>query len=545
MTAPTTDRPPTERSVAGNSATVAGWTVISRATGFLRVVAIAAVLGPTYFGNAFQGMNLLPNAAYELLAGGLISAIIVPALITRLDRRDAAAVERIAGGFLGSVLVLFGAAAVILIAAGPLVPRLLMAGVTDPEALRLQQRLGWLLLVLVVPQLLCYGIVGTAAAVQNAHGRFALAASAPVIENVGVVVTVVSSAVVFGTGLDLEQVTTAHVVWLGAGATTSVLLHAGVQWWGAWRCGVRLVPRAGWRDPDVRQLAKVARPSLGIASLLGIRYLGILVVAGSVPGGVVAFTMAVNFFNLPVALGAKPVAAAILPALSRLVRRGLAQFRDEFARGMGLAFLVTVPAAVGLVLLAPAIARAAAYGEMSDATGVRLIALSLAFVGLGVIGETAFVVSTPASYALGDARRPLVATLVRTVVTLPGMVLSLVLLDGPWVLAGLGAALTVGDLAAGGLLWRGLVSRMPAATHSAVRSLGRCLLAALVALVPVAAALEVLEVPLAGQLLHVATLTLAGLTAAVIYLVAQWALGAPELHAPFARRARASGRTPC
>jgi putative peptidoglycan lipid II flippase len=545
MTAPTTGRAPVERSVAGNSATVAGWTVISRATGFLRVVAIAAVLGPTYFGNAFQGMNLLPNAAYELLAGGLISAIIVPAMVVRLDRRDPGAVERLAGGFLGALLVVFSAAALLLVAAGPLVPRLLMAGVTDPEALRLQQRLGWLLLVLVVPQLLCYGVVGTAAAVQNAHGRFALAAAAPVIENLGVVVTVLVSAVMFGSGLDLQQVTTAQVVWLGAGATLSVLVHAGVQWWGAWRCGVRLVPRAGWRDPDVRQLAKVARPSLGIASLLGLRYLGILVVAGSVPGGVVAFTMAVNFFNLPVALGAKPVAAALLPALSRQVRRGLASFREELTRGLGLAFLVTVPAAVGLVLLAPPIARAAAFGEMAGATGVQLITISLAFVGLGVLGETAFIVSTPASYALGDARRPLMATLVRTAVTLPGMVLSLVLLDGPWILAGLGTALSLGDLAAGGLLWRWLVARMPAATESAARSLGRSLLSALLALVPVAAVLGVFEVTVAGQFAHVATLVVAGLIAATVYLTAQWALGAPELHALLDRRTRASGRTPC
>jgi putative peptidoglycan lipid II flippase len=47
--------------IAGDSVAVAGWTMISRITGFGRFVAIAAVLGPTFFGNLFEATNLLPN----------------------------------------------------------------------------------------------------------------------------------------------------------------------------------------------------------------------------------------------------------------------------------------------------------------------------------------------------------------------------------------------------------------------------------------------------------------------------------------------------
>ncbi|HKY16748.1 MAG TPA: lipid II flippase MurJ, partial [Microthrixaceae bacterium] len=305
-------RSPGHDTLTTDTATVAGWTVVSRATGFLRVVTIAAVLGPTYFGNTFQALNLLPNLTYELLAGGLISALLVPALVRRGVSGDRSEVARFASGFLGTALVLFGLVAIMLVLIGPLVLRMFGLGVRDQAALELQRNAGWLLLALVMPQLPLYGVVGTAAAVQNARGRFAFPAGAPVIENVGVVITLLVSAIAFGTGRDLDEVSSSQVLVLGLGSTISVAVHAGVQWWGARRCGITLIPRAGWRDPEVRSLARLARPSLGIAALIGVRYLALVVVASSVRGGVVAFTMAINFFNLPIALGAKPVATALL-----------------------------------------------------------------------------------------------------------------------------------------------------------------------------------------------------------------------------------------
>jgi putative peptidoglycan lipid II flippase len=471
-------------TVAANSASVALWTAVSRVTGFARVVTIAAVLGPTYFGNLFQSVNLLPNAAFELLAGSLLASLLVPAIVHAIDARDPETAGRIAGGFLGVLCVLFGVVVLLFWLASPLIARLLVVGVDDAGAIALQERSGWLLLALVAPQVVCYGIVGTGAAAQNACGRFALAAGAPLVENVGVIFTLLLSAVWFGTGRDLSEVSTAQVLLLGVGATASVLAHAAVQWWGAYRAGVTLRPRAGWRDPDVRAMSRVARPSAGMAALMGLRYLAILVVAGSVPGGVVAFTMAVNLFNLPVALGARPVAAALLPRLSRLALQGRERlFRDEWAQGLGLAFFVCAPAAVAYLALCRPLAGAAAFGEMATNEGVQLITVSVASVGLGLLGEAAFIMGMAASFARRDAASPLRAMALRMAVSIPGMAAALLFADGLAVLAVLGISLTVGDLVAGGVLSRQLVRALPAGL-STVRPLLRSLGAALIMVVP-------------------------------------------------------------
>ena len=72
----------TPEGAVGDSLSVATWTTISRVTGVLRGVVVAAVLGATYFANTYQFTNSLPNLIfYGLLAGSLFSSLLAPALV--------------------------------------------------------------------------------------------------------------------------------------------------------------------------------------------------------------------------------------------------------------------------------------------------------------------------------------------------------------------------------------------------------------------------------------------------------------------------------
>ena len=161
-----------------------------------------------------------------------------------------------------------------------------------------------------------------------------------------------------------------------------------------------LVPAAGWRHPEVREVLRLARPSAGYAALNGGR-LGVLLLAtAAVPGGVVAFETAMNFSHTAVALGARPVSQAILPHLSRFHhRRDTNTFTDEYRRGLVLVAFIAVPAAIALLALPMAIAEGIAFGEMANVTGVALLTGSLASIAGSVIGEGVIVIGTHAAYA--------------------------------------------------------------------------------------------------------------------------------------------------
>jgi len=469
---------------AGTSTAVAAWTMVSRVTGFARIALIAAVLGPTYVGSLFVAINFLPNLALQLLAGSLIGSLLIPALTPSIHRGDRRETDAMASGFLGTGLVAFSAVAVLAIVAAPVILGVLTIGVGDREVASDQLRSGWLLMALTMPQLPLYGVAIIGAAVMNAHGRFRLAAAAPVAENIGVIATMLAVALVYGTGSDIGSIPTGELLLLGLGSTGAVVLHAGVMLWGARRAGPRMHPRRGWRIPAVRALLRRLTASFGQSGLTSLRFFALLTVANTVPGGVVAFRLVLNFLYLPVQVGAGPVTLTMLPTLSRLHQEGQFQrFRDECTRAVALVCFLTLPAAVAYLVLAGPLAEAMSFGEMAGSSGPGLVAACLAGVALAAVAESAFQLFTSASYARGDARSPFLATAVGTGVTLACLPLAVALDDREALLA-IGLALSAGAACSAAFLRRRLDARLPPPQQPATPSVLRTLAASAVMAAP-------------------------------------------------------------
>lgn len=325
-------------AAAGDSITVASWTMVSRVTGVARIVVIGAILGPTFFGNTYQFTNSLPNLVYYgFLAGSLFSSLLVPALVHHIDAGDRRASERVAGGFMGMTLAVLVLAVPLAVIFGPLALKLAAIGSGHAVLGAAQARVGRLLIILFIPQIFCYGVVGSATAVMNSHRRFALAAGAPAIENLGTIAVLLVTGFIYGTGTRLTNVPTGEILLLGIGSTVAVAAHASVQWWGARRSGVTLVPRRGWRDPEVRVVVRRALPSLAQAGLVALQVFTLLAISNRLPGGVIAFQIGLNFYYLAIAIGATPVALSLLPRLARMhVEGDTAAFRDTLVRGFVL-----------------------------------------------------------------------------------------------------------------------------------------------------------------------------------------------------------------
>jgi capsular exopolysaccharide synthesis family protein len=429
-------------SAAGDSLTVAAGTMVSRITGLARFAVVGAVLGPTYAGNTYQFTNSMPNLVYYgFLAGALFPSLLIPALVRHIDAGDRRATERVAGGFLGVMLVALLAVSPAAVILGPLA--LKTAALGGPHAVSAAEvSVGRLLIVMVLPQMFLYSVVGSAAAVMNAHRRFALAASAPAVENLGTIAVLLVTGAVYGTGRSITDLPAGEVLLLGLGSTAAVTLHASVQWWGARRAGVALLPRLGWRDTEVLAVARRGVPALAQAGLEAFQVLVLLVAANRLPGGIVAFQIAMSFYFLSTALGTTPVALSLMPRLSRMHLDGdTTAFRDTLVRGLALGFFVTIPTGVGYLVLAVPFARAISFGRMDSALGVAMVAGALAALAAAVIAQTAFMIATYASYARKDTRSPLRSMVMQTVVCLSLVSLSL-LVHGPAVLVVLGLAVS-------------------------------------------------------------------------------------------------------
>jgi putative peptidoglycan lipid II flippase len=528
----TARREPASEPWIRNSMTGSVWTVVSRTTGLVQSVAVATVLGATYLGNTYQAINSLPNIVYyQLLAGSLFASILVPPIVERIDSGDRAGAEALARGFYGTLLAIGAIACVLLAFAGPAILRVFTLGVADPAAAVLERRIGLLFLLMFIPQIVCYLTAGTSGAVMNANGRFALAAGAPALENAGMITTLVLVGVIFGTGTALADVTTGQVLLLGLGTTASVALHATATWLGASRSGIRLVPVLGWRDPHVRTVLRKAFTTLGYTGLAALQTVAYLVMANRLEGGLVAFQLGLNFFFLPIAIVAWPVARSMLPHLSRLsdARTGdqPPAFWLELTRAIRLASFATLPMAVGYAVLAMPIARAISLGQLEADGGAPLVAMTLATLSLAVVGETWFIIGAHAFYARGDVRSPLRSMMVRT--TVVAVLLAATLATRQPMLVGLlGLVLATGTVVGSINLWSKL--RRGAPGHLPWRDLRGTAVACAVMAVPSASIATLLTRWIGGtELGQIGVVLGAATIGAVTYVVVQAMMGAPEV----------------
>ncbi|HEX4901867.1 MAG TPA: lipid II flippase MurJ [Acidimicrobiales bacterium] len=394
------------RDLARSTATQTVLTGISRLTGFVRVVVVAAVLGTTFLGNTYQSANTVPNIVFELFAAGALQAVLVPALVARFDRGDDEGAERLAGSVLGLTLAVLGVLVVVGAAASPLLMRGLVSGVEDASIRADQVSLGTVFLLIFLPQILVYDVGLVATAVLHAKGRFGLPAFAPAVNNV-----VVCAA--YGTfwwlrrdegpGLDLDGL---EIAVLAGGTSLGVVAFCALPIAGARRSGFRFRPNLDRSDPALRALARQGGWAALFLAMTQVLLGAVLVLGNPVEGGIVGYQVAFTFFLLPHALFALPVLNTLFPEAARRAQAGdLAGVARTVERGVRAIGFFVLPVAAALVALAGPLTSVALFGETGEA-GAELVRLTLVGFAPGLIGYGLFYFLTRISYALDDTRSP-------------------------------------------------------------------------------------------------------------------------------------------
>ncbi len=471
MSSGATTKTRTDGSLIGDSAAGATWTLISRITGFGRVLLLGAVFGPSYLGNLFQLANQLPWITFELAVGALLHALIIPALVEPLSAGRLEDAQRLAGGFLTVVMAAFAVITIAVMAASWLVAGLLASPIDDAAQRADYVRLGVPLLLLTAPQLVGYGIAITGQAVQQAMGSFALPAAASIIENVVVIATLIVFAVLAGGDVTLDTVAMEHIILLGVGSSLGVIAHAAVQLYGVRRLGFRLRPNNNWRSSQMASIWRQAKPSSATAALNGLRYLVLFVSCNAVPGGVVALQFALNMLNLPVALVSKPIAYALLPRLAlQFKNRDMTSMAETYMRSVGMAALVAVPAAIATLSLGWFAGPGFAVGQMANGDGPALLMAVLTGIAGAVLGEGLFQLLTSATFAMDDARSTFHGYAVRFAITVALALVASASTSGVTRVFAIVVAMSLGDLIASVALHLRIARSLPGAPYHLKRS---------------------------------------------------------------------------
>lgn len=441
MTAPERER----GSLARGAAAIAVATAVSRVTGFLRVVAVAAAMGTTFLANTYQSANTAPNLVFELVAAGVLTSVFVPTFVDYLVKGRREEGWEAANALTSVALAGLAMLALVLALGAPWLMRTLLIGV-DPGVREDALRVGTSFLRLFAPQVIFYGAGMIMTGALHAHRRFGMAAVAPIFNNIVVIaVYLIYISVRRGNPTEIGSTTTGEIWLLGAGTTAGVVAMT--------VCLIPALKGLGWRfrfrwdpsHPAVRRGARLGVWALGYAGGYQAGLIVVLILANRIEGGVAAYQWAFTFFYLPHAIVGVPIFNVLFTAMAEHVSAGE---RDAVALrlrdGLGMLAFILLPLAAFLVILAaPLSVFTLSYGVMTR-EGAIMVARVLAAFAVGLPLYSAFLVFTRGFYALGDTKTPaLVNAGSVTLATVAGALLFFTLPQG-WSVAGLAAGHSIG-----------------------------------------------------------------------------------------------------
>jgi putative peptidoglycan lipid II flippase len=404
-------------AIVRRTAVMSVGTALSRITGLLRVIAIAWALGVTSLSDAYNVANTTPNIVYDLVLGGILSAVFVPVFVEWLETRSREEAWHSARAIMTFAVLLLSMVAVLVMALADVVIRVYTMGRPGPGVAEYRS-LATFFLVLFMPQIVFYGWGAVATGLLNAERRFAVPMFAPILNNLTVIATMLTFAVMsHGRHPDVSDITTAEKWVLAVGTTLGVIAMTVALWPSLRRTGFRWRWVVDVRDEALRRIVRLSGWLFFYVIVNQVGYVVVIILANRTDGGYTAYSYAYIFFQLPHAIFAVSVFTALLPSLSsRWIDSDIAGYRSLLSLGIRTTALVALPAAAGYIALATPIVRLLLQHGRTTPAGADLVAGTLALFATALLSFSLFQLLLRGFYAMQDTRTPALINLGATAV---------------------------------------------------------------------------------------------------------------------------------
>jgi putative peptidoglycan lipid II flippase len=375
--------------------TVAGFTMLSRATGAMRDLSIAAVLGAGPLADAFFVALRLPNHFRSIFAEGAFNASFLPTYGEALTKEGKDEALAFAGRVLSvMILIQIGVLLIAEVFTAEFLALIAPGFERDPDVAQLTVTLTRI----TFPFLSSVVVITVLSAVLNAHGRFAAAAGAPVLFNVFVIL-----ALPFASLLPSPAYAPAIGVFL-SGIAQFILV-----WVALYRAGLAfslLMPRL---DADIRLFLARVGPAIIGSGAAQIAVFADTILGASLPyGAMSALNYADRLYQLPIGVIGVAMGTVLLPELTRLNASG-----DEYGaqrsekRAVVWSLAMTAPFAIVFLFFPETVISIVYERGHFHASDVPRSAATLQAYSLGLIAVVLIRSVVAGFNARGDTRTPM------------------------------------------------------------------------------------------------------------------------------------------
>ncbi|MGE3245911.1 MAG: murein biosynthesis integral membrane protein MurJ [Beijerinckiaceae bacterium] len=382
-----------------NLASVAGFTLLSRATGFVRDVMLGAILGAGALADAFYIAFRLPNHFRAIFGEGAFNAAYVPSYSHVLETEGVSNARR----FSAQIFTLLLLTQIVILVLALIFTRelllLLAPGFADEP-----EKMNWAIFLtrIVFPYLLCVTLVTLLSGTMNAHGRFAAAAFAPVLLNVSI-------AAFLAIAIFFPNAAVAAAV----GILVAGLLELGLLIVAAKRAGIlALFAKPSW-TADVKQFFKAFVPATIGSAGVQIAIFADTIIGSMLPtGGVSSIYYADRLYQLPIGVIGIAAGTVLLPEMSRRFSAGDSKAAlAAQSSTMALTVVLAAPFFVVFTAVPLEIVRAVFERGAFDDAAARASAAVLGAYGFGLLAVVLIRSAVASFQARGDTMTPMFISL--------------------------------------------------------------------------------------------------------------------------------------
>lgn len=360
--------------------------------------------------DAYNAAFVLPELTLDVLVASGLAAPFIP-ILARLTRESADIADQFARSVTTLVVLVMGAAAVVLFITAPRTVDLIAPGFDSVERALYTD----LFRVMAITPVIFAGSIALGEVLVASH-RFLFYGLAPVLYNVGIVVGTVWLADRLG------------IFAAAVGAVLGAALHLGIRLVGIARTSFRYRPALAVRTPAFQEFVRLMVPKMLSHPVEPLTFLFFTAVAsGLADGSVSAVSFARNFQSVPVSLIGVSFSLAVFPTLATAYAAGdRATFVGTLRRNLVTIGGLTLLAAVALFAVSGIVIEVLLGGGAFDADDVARTSLVLAAFAISVPFDALSHPLARAMYATHNTLLQVIASLASlgTIVALANVLLA-------------------------------------------------------------------------------------------------------------------------
>ncbi len=404
--------------IAKSAGTVGIAVMMSRVLGLIREQVFAGLFGAGTANDAFVVAFRIPNLLRDLFGEGALSS----AFVTVFSDYDQNKTQKQTWQLASNVIVFFGCALSLITLLAIFFSDFIVQ-VLAPEFDKIsgKQDLTILLTRIMMPFLVLISLSAVVMGILNTRKRFFIPALASSFFNLGSIIGGVSLAIL------LPKWDIPAIIGMAIGTLIGGLLQLAMQLPTLMRCGFKFYPAINFRDPGLIRIIKLMLPAIiGLSATQINLFINTNFASSCMEGSVSWLQYAFRLVQLPIGIFGVAIGIAAMPLLARhAAKKDIESLKHTFVSSLTMVLALTIPAAVGLYLLAEPIIRVIFERGAFTGSDTLATAQALSLYAIGLFAYSANKVLVPVFYAVDKTKYPVIASFITIILNVVFITLTI------------------------------------------------------------------------------------------------------------------------